>query len=191
MKKAMTFLFVSSFITCSVFSQTTKGFWLTGGNISFSTTKEHDNSAGASDLKTSAFTFAPDFGYFFINNFAAGINLSYITIHTSEGDNSSSANSFSAGPFARYYFGIGNNSKIFVQGNLAWGSQGYGGSQSGESISTYGFKAGPAFFLNPHVALELAVGYQSMKTKNDYYNYTTSDFSISAGFQIHLGKPKK
>jgi hypothetical protein len=58
-------------------------------------------------------------------------------------------------------------------------------------LTTYGFKAGPAFFLNPHVALEITAGYQSMKTKGDNSNYTITDFMIGAGFQIHLEPSKK
>lgn len=190
MKKIATLAFIS-FFAAAAFSQTSKNNWLAGGSIGFTSSKEHDNSSPTPDFKTSVFQIAPDFGYFFINNMAGGLSVQYTSASTSENGNSSTASSFSAGPFVRYYFSLSSHVKILVHGNMAWGSQKYVEDQPSESLTSFGFKAGPAFFLNQHVALEITAGYQSMKTKGDNTNYTTTDFMIGAGFQIHLGASKK
>jgi Outer membrane protein beta-barrel domain len=190
MKKIAAFLFIS-FSAISSFSQTGKGNWLVGGIMSFNSSNEHDNISTAPDYKSSVFQIAPDFGYFFINNLAGGLDIQYSSIHSSESVNSSTSSSFSAGPFARYYFNLSNTAKIFVHGNIAWGSQKYSADAPASSVMSYGFKAGPAFFLSPHVALEIAAGYQSMKTTDTYIGNTTTGFTINAGFQVHLGPSKK
>lgn len=172
----------------SVFSQTGRGAWLAGGNIGFSSATEHDNPSTFSTTKTTTFVFAPDFGYFIINNLAAGAEVTYLSIRATNGPNSATSNAFSAGPFIRYYFPIAKKIKIFVHGNILWGSENYNDGEPKTSTSIYGFKAGPAFFLNSRVAFEITAGYQHTKSKSDYYNSTTGEFMMGAGFQIHLGK---
>lgn len=82
---------------------------------------------------------------------------------------SSTVTIFAAGPFVRYYFNAGPKVKIFVHGDASWGSEkvscnsgGNEQSQPGIPISIYEGKAGAAYFLNPAVALEFIVGYQSL-----------------------------
>lgn len=50
----------------------------------------------------------------------------------------------------------------------------------------WGIKAGPAFFLNPSIALEATVGYGSFKYSDA--DDATNTFGVNVGFQIHLGK---
>jgi outer membrane protein W len=135
MKKIATLAFIS-FFSAAAFSQTSKNNWLVGGSMGFASSNEVSNPSTPPTLKTTTFSIAPDFGYLFINNLAGGLNVNYISIHTSQSGFTSNGSSFSAGPFARYYFNISNSTKIFVHGNIAWGSQNYGGSQSGEFSMT-------------------------------------------------------
>ena len=59
-------------------------------------------------------------------------------------------------------------------------------STTKNKLSNWGIVAGPAFFLNPKVSLELTVGYTFGKDgENDVKN---NGVVAGIGFQIHLGK---
>lgn len=181
MKKAiLPLLFL--LMTQVVSAQVTKGNFLVGGSVSFHSTKysEGDGSVGK-------FIFMPDAGYFFAERFAAGLRASYTNI-SNEGDH---YNDLLIGPFARYYFlPAAQKTNIFLEGNFLFGSEKFEGFDS-ESKTQFGLAAGPAFFLNPHVAVEATLNWQTLKYKDDEGRYNT--FGVSVGFQIHLncGNSKK
>ena len=189
--KKITILFLLGACINAANAQTQKGSWLAGGAIGFSASKDHVNDNNSPDFKTTSFQLSPDFGYFFIKHLAAGLNINYMSVTTSESGNSSTGSTFSAGPFVRYYFGLSKTADIFVQANGGWGSEKYGTGNPSTSLSLFGFKAGPAIFLNPHIALEITAGYQSLKSKSDNLTTTTNDFTMGVGFQIHLAPSKK
>lgn len=138
-------------------AQTEKGTYLLGGNATFQTS---DGS--------SAFSLSPNLGYFFIDNFAAGMRLNlYFT-----DDN----NAYAIGPFARYYFGGNATGKFFGQASLN-----IGGGKNSDTELGVGIGAGYAFFLNKSVALEAAANY-------DKTGESKGLFTIGVGFQIHLKK---
>ncbi len=169
-------LFVFSFLLLSqlAISQTSKKSWLVGGSATFSSTKE-------GDITNTVIDVSPRVGYFIANNFAVGMN---VTINaTSDDGNKTSTNSF--GPYVRYYFAsLGKNAKLFgnAQGIFGTENEGLGSSK----LTGYGIAAGPAFFLNSHVALEFAVSYTS--TKAGVESVKDNTVALNAGFQIHFGK---
>ena len=177
----------------TVKAQTEKNSWLAGGNAGFTSSTQKLSNVSGYSFKTNEFQISPGFGYFFINNFAAGLNVNFISTHTSEtnmpGSESNTSTTFTAGPFLRYYFNVAQKTKIFIHGGANWGSYKPGSGDPNLSISMYEVKAGPAIFLNPHVALEFTVGYQTSSYKSEERN-TTNSFDIGLGFQIHLGSKK-
>ena len=166
------------------FSQVTKGNFLLGGSISFQSTKY---SEGGNN--TGIFNFMPDVGYFFADRFAGGLRASFTNV-SDEGD---SYRDLLIGPFARYYFlPAAQKTNIFLEGNFMFGSEKYEGFDA-SSKTQFGFAAGPAFFINPNIAVEATVGWHSLKYEDDEGRYNT--FGLAVGFQIHLdcmkGKSKK
>ena len=75
-----------------------KGTYTINGNISYSNQK-YDNNNVSDEL----FTFNPQFGYFFFNNFYSALSLSYIH---SKSDNTK-ADIYGIGPAIRYYIELG------------------------------------------------------------------------------------
>ncbi|HEY2350290.1 MAG TPA: hypothetical protein VGH64_14835, partial [Puia sp.] len=126
----------------------------------------------------------PDAGYFFFNKLAGGLKLSYSL--GNPGGNGFSSNEYGVSPFLRYYvLPSSKNINIFGQVAYGWNRVDAGG---GNSIShEWSISAGPAFFLNPHIALEFALFY----TNTGGASYTTGNgesIGLNVGFQIHLGK---
>ena len=159
----------------SIYAQVTKGNAILGGSISYETTKYSDNGD-----RVGAFTFMPGVGYFFLDRLAGGLRVSYTQIFD-EGDG---FRDFTAGPFARYYFlPVTKSTNIFLEGQFLWGSEKYEGFP-GENKNGYGFTAGPVFFINPHIGLEMMAGWRSLKYKTDRGRYNTA--WIGAGLQVHL-----
>ncbi len=74
---------------------------------------------------------------------------------------------------------------IFADASYGFGSSKEKGSTS-VSGNYYQIKAGPAFFLTPNTALELALYYKS-DGGDAYPSDRRNNFGLSAGFQIHLG----
>jgi hypothetical protein len=165
--------------TQAVFSQLNRGQWLAGGNVSFESRKQ-------GEFKETAFTFAPNMGYFFANKFAGGLRLD-ISTSKAKGDEESSSH-IGVGPFLRYYF-LPRAKKInlFADGSFVVGSEKYGES---DGFNEFAFMAGPALILSPNTSLEFALYYKTAggdaveNAAGDRYNR----FGFNIGFQVHLGK---
>ena len=160
-------------------SQTNKGNWLLGGTAGFTSSKY-------GDAKNTIIDLSPNAGYFVINNLAIALSAhvgseTYNSGLSGASDEKSS--SIYIGPTVRYYFTpVGKNVKLFGEASCAFGSSKF----DAVSVSTtaWGVSAGPAFFLNKNVALEISLGYASSKNQDD--NKSTNLFGLRAGFQIHL-----
>ena len=119
----------------------------------------------------------------------------------------STSTAIGVGPFVRYYF-LPAVQKINLLAQLSYNytknnekqyslqvyQNGGGGqpqiqeSRNSQkfSLNTYAVQAGPAFFLNPNVSLEVLVGYAYSKTaKSDTH---VNSFTAGFGFQVHFGK---
>lgn len=165
---------------CVVNAQLTQGSFLAGGSLSFSSEKYSDGGTSKNTLM-----IAPDAGYFFIDKLAGGLKTSF-TSYKADGD---SYTNFAAGPFARYYFlPAEKKANVLLEGSFLLGSEKYDGFDA-EGKTQIGVAAGPAFFLNPFVAVEALLGWQSVKHKDDAGRYNS--FGLSIGFQVHLNGKKK
>jgi hypothetical protein len=171
-------LFLATITNC--FSQLNKGSFLVGGAISFQSSKYT-----ASDNATTTFLAAPDAGYFFMDKLAGGLRTSF-SYQSNDGD---SRLDFFAGPFVRYYFlPVTRQINLLLDGSFMIGTEKYQNFDA-ETKTAYGFAAGPAFFVNPHIAVEATLGWRSLKYRDDAGRYNT--FGLSVGFQLHLQPRKK
>jgi hypothetical protein len=179
MKKILS-LVIFAFTTSVVSAQINQGQWMIGGNASFSSSKYSDTDESTTDI-----VLNPNFGYFFIDNFAGGLRLSLES--TKEEGEDEAFSTFSVSPFLRYYFlPSAQKVNVFLEGSYGIGSTGQGDR---ESFNVFSFMAGPAIFLTENVALEFALQYQSFG--GDAIKIPGSDrfnsYGINVGFQIHLG----
>ena len=172
MKKVILSLAIIVIAVVSANAQTEKGTWLVGGSAGFHSVKD-----GSSDAVTSV-TIAPSAGYFVGKDVAVGAAIQFATVNKNY-------TTFAFAPFVRYYFApLGDHAKLFVNGTFGLGTvKGYQSSSVG--FSTFEFSAGPAFFINKSVALEVALAYGQNKFKG---SDATKDLGLKVGFQIHLGK---
>ncbi len=171
------------------FSQTQKGSVLLGGSLNFTSTSTTYEGMYGGHSNTSKFTLNPMIGVFPINNLAIILNTDYITTTVSASGNSSSGHSLLIGPLVRYYFPASASVKFFTGAGVGFGSG------ESETSTVYQFQAGPAFYINRNLALEFNLNYQTanIKSTGDIIpNQTTkqSQFGISVGFMVYLGKAK-
>lgn len=158
-----------------VFAQVNKGQWLVGGEAGFNSVKHGDG-------KGTEFTFSPKGGYFIIDKLAAGLRADFTSSKPKDGE---ASGELLIAPFARYYFlGASEKVNIFADASYGFGNVKYEGESA--SQNAFAISAGPAIFLSPHTALELALQYRSAGGDawgDDRYN----SFGLKVGFQIHLG----
>ena len=177
--KKLIFVLACILVTSTLSAQIKKGQWLAGGNANWTTTSQSDYSNGNSTV----ISVNPDVGYFFIDKLAGGIKINYSFINQSGG---SAYNSYGFLPFVRYYvLPADKNINVFAEVATGWGNA-YQGGYSGNS-HVWSISAGPAFFLNKHVALECALNFSNYSGSN-YNSGDAQTFGMNIGFQIHLGK---
>ena len=166
-------------------SNINKGDWMVGGNASFSYEKD-------GDYKTTTVGVAPNAGYFFMNQLAAGLRTGISSTTYKFGSAESSESSFHVGPFVRYYF-LPSTQKvnIFADAGFNFGQfkEESGGIESKAEFNQFAITAGPAIFLTPSTALEFGVGFNSFKF--DGASERSNSFGLNIGFQIHLPGTKK
>lgn len=180
--KKLLFMIAVILISTASFAQgnINKGNFMVGGQAGFDSKKYSDG-----DEKLSTITISPNFGYFFMNQFAGGIRLSFLSQKYSEDEDASSQ--FEVAPFLRYYFlPSTNKTNVFLDGSYGFGSFNEGGESS--SYNSFAFMAGPAIFLTPSAALEFGIGYMSQGGDAiDYGEGRLNTFGFKIGFQVHLG----
>jgi hypothetical protein len=188
MKKVLfaAFLLASS---NAIFAQVDQGQWMVGGSAGFNHSKQGDD-------KTTTISIAPDAGYFVINQLAVGLrpefgytkNKTTTVVGTTTVKTETSVTAYSLAPFVRYYF-MPSGEKVNIFGDASYGF-GSAKAKGGKSVSGnyYQIKAGPAIFLTPNTALELAVYYRSLggDANENAAGDRDNNFGLSVGFQIHL-----
>lgn len=131
----------------------------------------------------------------------AGGPVSYYSLITSK------ITAFALSPFARYYF-LPSSRKINVFADISYA---YGSNKERSTVeqeytspgnppaptssyttiknksNSFSIAAGPAFFINPKVSVELTAGYSFTKYDGNT-NQKGNTFLFGAGFQIHLTK---
>lgn len=198
--KKVTFLFalMSALVITSANAQTSQGNMMVGGTLSFSNTSQE----GSSDAGSSSTTFSPSFGYFVIDNLAVGANIGFTSGTTDTGATKTEANTFSFGPFARYYkFTSNDKFAFFGQASLTLSSTKTETTPPGNEVkngsTTFAISPGFAYFFNEHWALDFSITGLSIRSNDpnkdaDDDKTTTIQFNISSlspqlGFRYHFG----
>lgn len=177
------------------FSAMAQGNYLVNGSLFINSTSSKTKLDGETrdDSKTFEVRASPRAGYFVIDNLAVGLDLFLQSSNTSfediEGDVKN--NSFSVGPFGRYYFGNG----FFAEGTVGIGSSTTSSAFFPDDIksSVFGWRVGGgyALFLGEHIAVEPTIFYsrESQKAKdapdNAPKNILSSIF-LGVGFTAYL-----
>ena len=176
--KKMIFLLLVIVVSNRVGAQVKKGQWLAGGNVNWTSSFNGDFNENSTII-----SIMPDAGYFFFNKLAGGLKLNYTIINPSSG---LSYVDFGFSPFVRYYILPATKTiNIFTEAAYGWGRN----TEQGANVTghQWSISAGPAFFLNPHVALEVALNYTN--TAGQQYTISNSEtLGINIGFQVYLGK---
>ncbi|MGJ8591178.1 MAG: hypothetical protein ACSHXF_01445 [Aquaticitalea sp.] len=181
------FFFIVFAVTLTSYAQITKGNWLVGGDGNYSSIRYESETNGTTmESDASSIRINPNLGYFFIDKFAGGMQVQLTFL---EPGSSSSFNSYSFGPFVRYYFlNQENRINIFSQINYDFGF-GKNGLDVKSNSNGYGIKAGTVLFFNRSVGIELSLNYINSTTKQDGGSENASNaFLVGLGFQIHLEK---
>ena len=187
-------------ISSSVRAQLNKGQWLLGGDAGFTSMNYKSGDAQeALDEKIRSFSIYPRAGFFIADKLCIGLKVNIS--HSSDVYNYSDAPQINIGsdksttwgisPFVRYYF-LPKAGKINLLADAGYGyvrvrdlSESNGNASTDKySKGIFTIGAGPAFILNPHIALEILAEYSTDKT----LGINENSILINAGFQIHLGK---
>jgi len=196
MKKVIIILIV--FLTASgLNAQTLKGNLFAGGYANY---YHNNNIYGESEFPEYNIILNPRIGYFFTDNFAAGImgtfNLSKNNYDIEKSDYDNVSISPGAGVFATYYKNLSNNLYLFCEGGIAYSfdrNEFFGEEHStGNSIKLH-LNPGLAYFITPHWAFD--VGVELLRYEVSYYKLTetgskrtSKDLRIEAGISnITLG----
>lgn len=164
-------------------AQINKGQFLIGGDMSYRSQKIH---LGSQD-RLKQFLLNANAGYFVINKLALGLRTGIITssfkIESQDVHNRST--SLTVAPFARYYFlQVKPKWNVFADAAYVTGSDKSKNANltvtQRSSFTGYDVKAGPVYFINKHVALELTAGIQHRS------NIQENIFVSAFGLQVHL-----
>lgn len=190
---------------------TNKGNFIVGGTLGFSssasdieTTVDGSNASNESATATQL-NIAPSIGYFLVDNFAFGIGLDY-TLSTVDGDDRNSVDSdLLFGPYARYYFPVGDDMAFFIEASSGFGNSvdeiTVGNNSQLVNNSVFAIGVGPGFtiFSNNAFGIEALVKYNYARSDSDLeVGNTTStsttmtnaiDFSV--GFQMYFSRVQR
>lgn len=176
---------VMVFTATSVRSQITKGNWMLGGNIHYSSTKY--NSTNFGDPHTSYnWQVKPNIGYFFVDKLAAGLRANISKV--GDRDRGQSYTDFNVGPYVRYYLLKADKLvNILTEAGYAFGFE--KGSMPGTtSKNAFSFSAGPVMYFNNVVGLEMLLSYSTYKFSK--FAGSNNSIMLGVGLQVHLEREK-
>lgn len=134
------------------------------------------------------FNLSPAGAYFVADGLAVGAKLTFVYSKVEENDPNTL---LSVGPFARYYFDLGN-AKPFLQANAGFGRSSNGPDDVDKSnFLNLGLGAGAAFFFNDFVSIDLALGYyyeRSSPVENEDLRILNNAFGLGIGFSFFIGR---
>ncbi len=179
-------IFLVTFLTTT--AQITKGNWMVGGsgNISSYETKYYNNNVEVVNTGL-GINISPNIGFFFFDNFVAGLDLNFGYTNPK---NYNSSSGFGVGPFVRYYF-LKQESRVNLLAHLeyTYGANKTKGDNNKSHSNSYGIKVGPVIYFNSSVGIEMTLDYNSSKLiPENSTNSSYKNLQIGIGFQIHLEK---
>ncbi|HEY5751486.1 MAG TPA: hypothetical protein VIU12_35750 [Chryseolinea sp.] len=197
------------------YAQTTKGSFLLGGALKFSSRHSESmqayNPPSTTKTKEMSFSISPDLSYFVIDQLAVGLVTPFTYARYTSGDLQSTYSTYSIGPLVRYYFLLGSQWAVFPEVSYQYGwierngpylvpnnNGGWDLDFYKASGNTKVFQSGVGltYFLKPSIGIEGKVYYQS---NNDSYRRgdTTdpivshegkSSLSFSVGVQMYFAR---
>lgn len=192
MKKYYLFLFLLG-ISVTVNSQLTKGNWLVGGALSYSSSQS--KGTDAINAKTRVLNTFANIGYFPIEKLAFGIVINSVFSKVKQPEINgtiltSTQNKNGFGPFIRYYFlPIEKRVNLLSEASFIYSIltvNNSGSVQDKSKTIDWNFFTGPVIFFNSSVGIELLAGYNNSKAIDIDSKGQTIRFKI--GLQIHLEK---
>jgi hypothetical protein len=199
MKRFQLLFIISLLISFNAYPQLNKKIWLVGGTGSFEaynyvSTPSGQNAAPGWKDHIKQLDISLKAGYFIIDKLVVGIMPTCTLIKSDSNYNPIASYDFSlaAGPFVRYYLLDKNKpynllAEVNGQYGIQWrhNSTDYRGTVSNLSIL-----AGPEFFFNSVVGIEILLGYKMSKEVVNGTNYPYTDvrkgFQAVIGLQVHL-----
>ncbi|QQS37907.1 MAG: hypothetical protein IPM56_08205 [Ignavibacteriales bacterium] len=179
--KLISIIFAILFFTITSFSQEEiqKGTYNVAGSLSFSS-----SSQDYSDGKQTELSITPQIGYFFINNFALGINLQYQKNDT----DAYSITTWGIGPMTRFYIGK-NIIHPFIELSFLYGETMPDETDAMIISRKIGVVFGLDYFITNSVALESALSYtfDSMLLTGVYRSYYSDDEIMKRTIKFAIG----
>lgn len=159
--------------------QITKGNWLSGGNVHFTSIKnEYSIGTGSKQIG-----FSPVLGKFLFDKFAVGVKPSLLHGVYEDDYTKVVVNVYRFGPFLRYYFLSDEKPfNLLLEGSYQYAITKYSGFDFAQNV--FSLNGGPIIFLNNVVGLEFLFGYSHAKTVGREIRREALEFSI--GLQVHL-----
>ena len=162
MKKQLLSLLIMALISFGSSAQIYKNTFMVGGSLMFNNTKVEGNS-------NSSFSASPMIGYFFVDDFAGGVQMNF--------SNFSAYSATSLSPFIRYYW-----KNLFFQLRYDYTRSQLSG-MSVASRSALGTDFGYAVFFNDNVAMEPSFYFTKGLSSDSGFSY-----GLKIGFQIYLNR---
>jgi hypothetical protein len=151
------------------------------------------------------FSLAPKMGYFFFQNFCAGMTINFSTAsrttksETGQPQQTESESQLLAGPFFRYYLFPSDRVGFFGELELGLGAGSVdGGEGNKNSVGQFSFGIGPGltFFANDVVAIEAVLKYNMLNNTSSFQtqgiNYdsktTIGKIDFGVGFQFYFDR---
>ena len=129
------------------------GDWTVSGSLNY-------NSSSQGDAKESGFGIMPEVGYFFNDNWQAGVNLAYMSMTADDfsGSEIEDASTFGFGAFLRYYCQPTKRFSPFAHLGIDYSSTKDDATDFESNTFSIGAGVGADFFLNDDWALTTRVG---------------------------------
>ena len=167
-------------------SQITKGNWMIGGNISYSSLTTGMKMVFESPGYT--LEIKPDVGYFLVDKFLAGLksDINQQKIKSSLDSKYSTYLDLDIGPFIRYYLLHKDNIiNILIEGSYLYGLKKVSTVNDGNQMNDIlELLTGPVAYFNSSASIEFLAGYSSQKFVK--FKGRNNTIKLSLGLQFYL-----
>ena len=177
---------------------------MVGSTVGFSTanSKVTTGDLEGEGLTAKQVNIAPAIGYFVLDNFALGLGADYtLNTVTEPGQDKTTDSDLLFGPFARYYFPMGDNVALFFVTNFGFGSstdeQIIGETKQSVETNVFAIGAGPGLtvYSKGGFAIETVLKYNYANSKFDAQaggitattKTRTNQFALALGMQYYFG----
>lgn len=181
-----------------------RGNFMVGSTVGFSTANSKVTIGDVENegLTAQQINVAPAIGYFVLDNFALGLGADFtLNSVTEPGQDKTTDSDLLFGPFARYYFPMGDNVALFFVTNFGFGNstdeQIVGENKQSIETNVFAIGAGPGLtvYSTGGFAIETVFKYNYANSKFDATNggvttttkTRTNQFALALGLQYYFG----